>query len=353
MSSARRSAPDSSSKHAGSRRTGTGYGSATSTAFARDAPRIARSSKLSWSRSTAISPQPGDNSRSTSSFAAGPGSRNLSPAGVTALLTDEAPDDPDLRLRRRAIVHQLISSVIVHDTDDGLSVELIGPLVPPDSDPGAWTPEQAVDGLTEPRLRPLPAVPQPFRYRPKPERLVPAYRWYHELPAESASETFTRNRFIAAIRFAAARHPTGPLFRARGVGAQRWRAVADERGLPTEPNHVFKATRALGTTPSALIREAIGAREAVTHGRLQVHSRADAVWVLVEAIHDGFAFDDGWSKRVSAFGVTRPYPLTHESVSHWSHPYGNGAISDLVRAALVLAAAESKRLAGTPRADIG
>lgn len=238
------------------------------------------------------------------------------------------------------------------DTDDGLSVELIGPLVPPDSDPGAWIPEQAVEGPTDPRLRPLPAVPQPFRYRPKPERLVPAYRWCHELPAEPASEAFTRDRFVAAIRFAAARYPTGPLFRARGVGAQRWRAVAAERGLPTEPNHVFKATRALGTTPSALIREAVGAREAVTHGRLQVHSRADPVWVLVEAIHDGFAFDDRWSKRVRAFGLSRPYPLTHESVAHWGHRYGNGATSDLIGAALVLAAAENERLGGKPGGDI-
>lgn len=77
------------------------------------------------------------------------------PAGITDLLTDVAPDDPDLRLRRRAIVHQLISSVIVHDTDDGLSDELIGPLVQPDSDPwrvdpgagGRWT-----DRATTPTL---------------------------------------------------------------------------------------------------------------------------------------------------------------------------------------------------------
>lgn len=70
----------------------------------------------------------------------------------------------------------------------------------------------------------------------------------------------------------------------------------------------------------------------------------------MEAIHDGFAFDDGWSKRVRAFRVTRPrpYPLTHESVAHWSHRYGNGAISDLIGAALVLAAAENERLAGKP-----
>ncbi|MEJ7786056.1 MAG: recombinase family protein [Solirubrobacteraceae bacterium] len=271
------------------------------------------------------------------------------PASIVDMLTDEPPDDPEIRLRRKAIVHELVSSVIVHDTDDGLSIELIGPLVPPDSDPGAWTPEQAVDELTEPRLRPLPAVPQPFRYRPKPERLVPVYRSRCDLADEFASETFTCERFTAAIRIAATRDPTGPLFGGRGIGAQRWRAVAAERGLPAEPGHVFKTAREMDTTPTALIREALGAREAVTKGRVRVQSRADAVWVLTEAINDGFTFDDGWPSRARAFAAARPYPLEHQTVVGWSRRHGDGTTVDLVRAAQVLVAAELERRDGTRR----
>lgn len=267
------------------------------------------------------------------------------PASIADLLTDEPPDDPDLRLRRKAIVHQLVSSVIVHDTDDGLSVELVGPLVPPDSDPGAWTPEQVLEGLTEPRLRPLPVVPQPFRYRPRPERLVPAFRWRRALTEACASELFSCERFLAAIRYAATRYPAGPLFRPKGLGAQRWRVIAAERGLPVEPNHVFITARAMKTTPAALVREAVGAREAVTKGRLFVRSRADAVWVLVEAINDGFSFDDGWPSRARAFGATRPYPLQPETVAGWSRRHGDGTTADLIRAAQVLAAAERERRA--------
>jgi hypothetical protein len=72
------------------------------------------------------------------------------PAQLREVLTEEPPDDPELRLRRWAIVHELVT------------VELYGPLVPHDDDAASWDPVHACTILTgAPAAR--PEVPQPFR----------------------------------------------------------------------------------------------------------------------------------------------------------------------------------------------
>jgi hypothetical protein len=49
---------------------------------------------------------------------------------IEAILTPELPDDHGARARRRALVHAMVSKVIVYTTEDGVELELYGPLVP-------------------------------------------------------------------------------------------------------------------------------------------------------------------------------------------------------------------------------
>lgn len=88
---------------------------------------------------------------------------------VLALLKEEPPEDDETRMRRWAIVQQLVSSVTVRDREDGLEIEIAGPLVPEDSDFG-WDPVEAIaeDGSGNEDLR--PSVPQPFATSAGPSR---------------------------------------------------------------------------------------------------------------------------------------------------------------------------------------
>ena len=258
------------------------------------------------------------------------------PDEIDELLTDEPPDDPDHRLRRWAIVNELVSQVVVHDTDDGLSVELFGPLVPETDDAAAWDPLdacRAADDASPPR----PNVPEPFRTRSSPERLVPAYRWRCAPVEAFAPEALTPELFVAAVRAACLRFPEGPVFAARGIGRDRWASIANTRDLPTEPGKVKDILAAFGTTPGTLIRDALGP-EAITQGRLKhVKRRSEAVWVITTAILDGFSFEPGWSARSHAFGRNTTYPFNDVRLSTWEARFGNGAPRSLIEEALAQA----------------
>ena len=250
------------------------------------------------------------------------------PAHIEEVLTEEPPDDPELRLRRWAIVHELVTQVVVYDTDDGISVELYGPLVPDSDDAGTWDPIRACASHTG--TAPVrPDVPQPFRTPAIPERLVPAYRWRMD-PCGFASETLTCERIIGALRVVSAEHPTGPIFGHRGVGLARWRSIAERRGLPVSPESVYKVAVASGTTAPGLVREAVGARTAVVLGRVLVESRQDVVWVLEAALRDGFEFGRGWGDRVGAFASQKPYGFDRGTIYSWANRFAHGDLSGLI-----------------------
>jgi len=250
------------------------------------------------------------------------------PAHIEEVLTEEPPHDPELRLRRWAIVNELVTQVIVYDTDDGISVELYGPLVPDSDDAGTWDPIRACasdTGTTPVR----PDVPQPFRTPAIPERLVPAYRWRMD-PCGFASEDLTCERIIAALRVVSAEHPTGPIFGHHGVGLARWRSIAERRGLPASPDSVYKVALAGGTTSAGLVRDAVGARAAVVLGRALVESREDAVWVLEAALRDGFVFGQGWRDRANTFAAQKPYRFCAATIYSWANRFAGGDLAGLI-----------------------
>jgi len=254
------------------------------------------------------------------------------PTRIAELLTDEPPDDPEHRLRRWAIVNELVSQVVVHDTDDGLSVELFGPMVPESGDPGDWDPFDAF-ASEDAGSHPRPSVPEPFRIRTSPERLVPAYRWHSTPLGEFASEVLTPENFVAAVRAACRTFPQGPVFARDGVGRPRWASVARERGLPTNPESVVVSLAARGTTPTTLIRDALGP-EAITHGRLQkVERRSEAVLVIATAIRDGFSFEPGWTIRIQEAGRTASYSINWMRLRGWAVRFADGDLRSLIEEA--------------------
>lgn len=257
------------------------------------------------------------------------------PARIQEVLTDEPPDDPELRLRRWAIVNQLVSRVVVHDTDDGISVELYGPLVPDSDDAAAWDP-LGVCGPVTPKTSTRPEVPQPFRTPAKPERLRPAYRWRSETGC-FATETLTCERIVAGLRLLAVRYPTGPLVGIHGVGVDRWTKLAVERNLGL-PNAVWVTAVAQGTTAAALVREAVGARSAVVLGRVLVASREDVVWVMEAAISDGFSFGAAWTLRAVTFCHDKPYSFVSGTIYDWAKRFADGDLAGLIADAERLAA---------------
>ena len=258
------------------------------------------------------------------------------PDEVRELLTLEAPSDPEMRLRRWAIVNQLVSRVVVIDTDAGLSVEIFGPLVPPNRNLNEWDPREAYAVATgSPAAR--PEVPQPFRTGPIPERLVPAYRWRCDLD-HVPSGWLTLASVISALREIAAEHPTGPICGSSRRGAERWMSFARQHKIAEHWSVVDGVARANGMTRSQLVRDAVGDREAVTKGRLDVSSQSDAVWVLEEAIRDGFDYGFGWSVRARAFGADKPYAFTSPSLYAWAGRFAGGDMAALIAQAQALAA---------------
>lgn len=260
------------------------------------------------------------------------------PSQIKDVLTEDPPADAEHRLRRWAIVHELVTQVIVHDTDDGVVIELFGPLVPPEDDPAGWDPVQTCSSVTD-SVPALPEVPQPFRNPAIPERLVHAYRWRCALDV-FASEPSTCKEMLAALRELAAQHPTGPIFGVQGIGAVRWKDAASRRHLPVEPHAVYQAARREGTTPASLVRQAVGARSAVIRGRVTAESRDEVVWIMEAAIRDGFDFGPSWTDRVGQFGRDKPYRFGRGTIYKWAKAFADGDLAALIDDAQALAAAD-------------
>jgi hypothetical protein len=148
-------------------------------------------------------------------------------------------------------------------------------------------------------------------------------------PGVDATETASRRRltverFCVAIRDASERYPTGPVFAACRPGNIRWSSVALDHNLVACPVDAARQLGELGTTADALIREALGADEAVVAGRVPVTSREDVIAILRAAIADGFDFSSGWTLRAADFGHARSYPFTAKRLRCWANLYCGG-----------------------------
>jgi hypothetical protein len=75
-------------------------------------------------------------------------------AALEDILTDEPPTDEDRLRRRAAVVACCLSAIVIHDVDGGFELELLGPLVPPDSEtPGPVGPTASARSALEQHLR--------------------------------------------------------------------------------------------------------------------------------------------------------------------------------------------------------
>lgn len=241
------------------------------------------------------------------------------PPELLELLTDDAPDDDDRRLRRVEIVKRLVSRVVIEDREDGIAIDVHGPLVPADR-AVTWEPSDAFpQAVTERR-----DVPQPFTFDAKRERLVVVFRHIatvlHGGNHALAGEWMRHDLLLDELRWLAAHHPKGRLLSCHGEGRERWNARARDRGLRQAAATVqWLATR--GLTIDAVVRDAIGDRAAILDGRIDVTRREDAVLVLAEVLREGFRFGPGWTVPYKGFRRSRDYAPSYWNIRDWARRF--------------------------------
>lgn len=79
---------------------------------------------------------------------------------LEVVLTEMPPDDPELMRQRAAVVAASLSSLVVRDVPEGFTVELRGPLVPPE-----WRSNGAIGPIASAHQIIAPARPKPVRSR--------------------------------------------------------------------------------------------------------------------------------------------------------------------------------------------
>jgi len=242
------------------------------------------------------------------------------PPELLELLTDEAPDDDDRRLRRLEVVKRLVSRVVIEDRDDGIAIDVHGPLVPSDR-AVTWEPSDAVPRtLDEHRSN----VPQPFTFGAKRERLVVVFlhtaTLLHGGDQALAGEWMRHDLLLDELRWLAAHHPKGRLLSCYGEGRERWNARARDRGL-RQAAATTQWLGAHGLTIDAAVRDAIGDRAALLNGRIDVTRRDDAVLILAEVLREGFRFGPGWSVPYERFRRSSDYAPSYSHLHDWARRF--------------------------------
>jgi hypothetical protein len=129
-------------------------------------------------------------------------------------------------------------------------------------------------------------------------------------------DRYTRDRFADAVRLLALEHPFGPICASRGVGDSRWRSLGGT-ALYTGYENLIVAARREGATPKQWLVETLGHRDCVIRGRVRITEREEMLWIVAEALDDGFVFGPGWVLRADAFGADKPYAFSGGNVKQW------------------------------------
>ncbi len=242
------------------------------------------------------------------------------PPELLELLSDDAPADDDRRLRRVEVVKRLVSRVVIEDRDDGIAIDVHGPLVPSDR-AVTWDPSDAFPQTVDEHRR---DVPQPFTFGPKRERLVVVFRHpatlLHGGVQTLAGEWMRHDLLVDELRWLAAQHPKGRLLSNHGEGRERWNARARDRGL-RQAAATIEWLGAHGLTIDAAVRDAIGDRAALMDGRIYVTRRDDAVLMLAEVLREGFRFGPGWTVPYERFRRSSDYAPSDHQLRNWARRF--------------------------------
>ena len=264
------------------------------------------------------------------------------PPELLELLTDEAPDDDDRRLRRLEVVKRLVSRVVIEDRDDGIAIDVHGPLVPSDR-AVTWEPSDAFPRTLDEHRR---DVPQPFTFGAKRERLVVVFRHtatlLHSGDHALAGEWMRHDLLLDELRWLATHHPKGRLLSCHGEGRERWNARARDRGLG-QAAATIQWLGLHGLTIDAAVRDAIGDRAALMDGRINVTRRDDAVLMLAEVLREGFRFGPGWTIPYELFRRSSDCAPSCSHLRDWARRFegDRGRLEPLLRAAGRLAGVEA------------
>jgi hypothetical protein len=232
---------------------------------------------------------------------------------LMTVLTLDPPDDAQLRQRRVAVVAALISEVWVYDTDNGIEIELFGPLVPPDSPLIPTTLEELAEQAQRSRE---PSTKATLTGRFGSDERIPAWRSPRIALRTHPIECATAENVVRALRHV---HETAPPGRLFGSDSTYARIVAQRPELPTYPQ-LLRYCRRLGKRPEQLVREVLG-DDSTRMNRQRHWTLEDLILCARWMLDDGFDPGPGWTKRWEAFAAQRPYGRNLDAVWQWAKIY--------------------------------
>lgn len=222
------------------------------------------------------------------------------------------------RQKRVALTGALLSKVIIHDTDDGVEVELFGHLIPEGQ---AMAPVQLRNHFDE-------AVSS---CRTLSTKLIPSGRsatsWEifgEPLPAWKSPRLkvdtlpFGRlsiNTAKAAIRWAADHSRHGRLFARVGDRPSPYNEARRAWPQLPKPQAITDVLSGTGIDRNSLIRTALGTEKALRQGRVTPKGEDELRLVVRWALEDGFTLDAGWGYRWDIFARERHYLWCYEALS--------------------------------------
>jgi hypothetical protein len=246
-------------------------------------------------------------------------------------------DDPtnDQRQKRVALIGALLSKVIVHDTDDGIEIEIFGHLVPE----GRKTLrmelvrhlETAVTTCHTPSTKVILSGRSVTASRAEAGWL-PAWQSSRQSLNCLAYEKVTINSLKRDIRWADEKARPGRLFNRIGHAKSPYEEVREDWPQLPQTQKVTDGCSKANIPRNELIRLALGDLRALRNGRVVPRGADEVRQVVSWALQDGFSLDAGWGRRWDRFATKRPYLWCFGTMSGISKRAGH-AFPDLAHEA--------------------
>lgn len=224
------------------------------------------------------------------------------------VLTEDSTDAQ--RQKRVALVGTLLSKAIVHDSDDGMQVELFGHLIPEGQQ---MTPIQLRDHLEEAST----ACRTPSTKKILGGQSATGWTIFGDpLPAWRSPRIevdtlpfgrVSKNTVNAAIRWAADHSRHGRLFNRFGHQLSPYNEARELWPQLPSVQSIQKLFCGKETSKNDLIRSALGIEKALRQGRVVPKSEEELRMVIKWALDDGFTLDAGWGYRWDTFARERHY----------------------------------------------
>ena len=246
-------------------------------------------------------------------------------------------DNPtnDQRQKRVALIGALLSKVVVHDTDDGVEIEIFGHLVPEGSKTLRMELVRHLETAVTSCHRPSTKVILSGRSvtaRQAEAGWLPAWRSSRQTLNCLAYEKVSINSLKRDISWADEKARPGRLFNHIGHAKSPYEEVREEWPQLPQTQKVTDICSKANVPRNELIRIALGDLRALRNGRVVPRGADEVRQVVTWALEDGFSLDAGWGRRWDRFATVRPYLWCFGTMSGISKRAGH-AFPDLAHEA--------------------